>query len=68
MRWLVRGAKAHDSLFFHCTPLLLSFLIYLLTQPQFFADSGHGGQTRDLDGDEIDGYDEGQFQLFGFYL
>lgn len=22
------------------------------------ADSGHGGQTRDLDGDEIDGYDE----------
>ncbi|KZP14335.1 hypothetical protein FIBSPDRAFT_921414 [Athelia psychrophila] len=38
MRWLVRGAKAHDSLFFHY--------------------SGHGGQTRDLDGDEIDGYDE----------
>ncbi|KAF7974172.1 hypothetical protein HWV62_13301 [Athelia sp. TMB] len=43
MRWLVRGAKADDSLFFH-----------LLTR----ADSGHGGQTRDLDGDEIDGYDE----------
>ena len=26
-------------------------------------DSGHGGQTKDLDGDEEDGYDEG-----GFYL
>ena len=22
-------------------------------------DSGHGGQTKDLDGDEEDGYDEG---------
>jgi hypothetical protein len=22
-------------------------------------DSGHGGQTKDLDGDEADGYDEG---------
>ena len=22
-------------------------------------DSGHGGQTRDLDGDEVDGLDEG---------
>ena len=28
-----------------------------------FEDSGHGGQTKDLDGDEEDGYDEG-----GFYL
>lgn len=24
------------------------------------SDSGHGGQTRDLDGDEVDGYDEGK--------
>jgi hypothetical protein len=23
-------------------------------------DSGHGGQTKDLDGDEDDGYDEGE--------
>lgn len=23
-------------------------------------DSGHGGQTKDLDGDEDDGYDEGK--------
>ncbi|KAG6826216.1 hypothetical protein H0H92_000683 [Tricholoma furcatifolium] len=38
MHWLVRGAKPHDSLFFHY--------------------SGHGGQTKDLNGDEIDGFDE----------
>ncbi|KIM47214.1 hypothetical protein M413DRAFT_440710 [Hebeloma cylindrosporum] len=38
MKWLVRGAKKDDSLFFHY--------------------SGHGGQTRDLDGDEVDGWDE----------
>ena len=25
----------------------------------FYSDSGHGGQTKDLDGDEEDGYDEG---------
>jgi len=24
-------------------------------------DSGHGGQTKDLDGDEADGYDEGKY-------
>lgn len=29
----------------------------------FFHYSGHGGQTRDLDGDEIDGYDEVIFPL-----
>ncbi|TFK35668.1 peptidase C14, caspase domain-containing protein [Crucibulum laeve] len=38
MQWLVQGARANDSLFFHY--------------------SGHGGQTKDLDGDEGDGYDE----------
>ncbi len=25
----------------------------------FTPDSGHGGRTRDLDGDEVTGYDEG---------
>jgi hypothetical protein len=25
----------------------------------FCVDSGHGGQTKDLDGDEADGFDEG---------
>ncbi|TCD61159.1 Metacaspase [Steccherinum ochraceum] len=38
MRWLVKDAHPHDSLFFHY--------------------SGHGGQTKDKDGDEIDGWDE----------
>lgn len=31
-----------------------------LALPSDRADSGHGGQTPDVDGDEIDGYDEGQ--------
>jgi len=43
MKWLVKGAKAHDSLFFHY--------------------SGHGGQTPDEDGDEVDGFDEVIFPL-----
>ena len=34
-----------------CCSVTNSFLIL---------DSGHGGQTRDLDGDEDDGYDEGK--------
>lgn len=38
MRWLVEGAQANDSLFFHY--------------------SGHGGSTKDLNGDEDDGNDE----------
>ncbi|PBK87185.1 peptidase C14 [Armillaria gallica] len=38
MRWLVKDAQPHDSLFFHY--------------------SGHGGQTRDKDGDKVDGYDK----------
>ena len=24
-------------------------------------DSGHGGQTKDLNGDEVDGFDEGAY-------
>jgi len=43
IRWLVRGAHKHDSLFFHY--------------------SGHGSQIRDLNGDEVDGYDEVIFPL-----
>lgn len=39
MHWLVEGAQATDSLFFHF--------------------SGHGGQTKDIDGDEEDALDEG---------
>ncbi|KAJ3920169.1 peptidase C14, caspase domain-containing protein, partial [Lentinula edodes] len=29
----------------------------------FFHYSGHGGQTKDLDGDEADGYDEARFKV-----
>jgi len=43
MHWLVKNARAHDSLVFHY--------------------SGHGGQTKDLDGDEEDGFDEVIFPL-----
>ncbi|TFK47431.1 hypothetical protein OE88DRAFT_804644 [Heliocybe sulcata] len=43
MRWLVKDAQPHDSLFIHY--------------------SGHGGQTKDLDGDEVDGLDEDIYPL-----
>jgi hypothetical protein len=55
MRWLVRSARPDDSLFFHCKDLSLFNFPYLTA----YLDSGHGGQTPDLDGDEIDGLDEG---------
>ena len=32
----------------------------------FFHYSGHGGQTKDLDGDEADGYDEGKTFVWTF--
>jgi hypothetical protein len=39
----------------------LEWLLPINPDLSFFpTDSGHGGQTRDLNGDEIDGYDEGQ--------
>ncbi|KAK7060410.1 Ca(2+)-dependent cysteine protease [Paramarasmius palmivorus] len=40
MKWLVKGACPHDSLFFH------------------YSCVGHGSRQEDLDGDELDGYDE----------
>jgi hypothetical protein len=55
MKWLVKDARAHDSLFIHCK-------CSICPKPQFayvFLDSGHGGQIKDNDGDEVDGYDEG---------
>jgi hypothetical protein len=57
MRWLVEDAKPNDSLFFHCMCASLSMLVY--RGLYCYLDSGHGGQTKDLDGDEDDGYDEG---------
>jgi hypothetical protein len=32
------------------------------------SDSGHGGQTKDTDGDEADGHDEGLFLRLKFYF
>ena len=55
MRWLVRGAHKHDSLFIHCTSVFKGYL----NLPTHGVDSGHGSQVRDLNGDEVDGYDEG---------
>jgi hypothetical protein len=45
-------------------PYFFTVCSNLLSQPghhfyHFKPDSGHGGQTKDMDGDEIDGYDEG---------
>ena len=59
MKWLVRGARRDDSLFFHCKSSFsgsqrgITDLVLL--------DSGHGGQTKDLNGDEVDGFDEGAY-------
>ena len=52
----MRDAQPNDSLFFHCELYLRDLLAVsnLIT----LADSGHGGQTKDLDGDEADGFDE----------
>lgn len=58
MHWLVQGARAHDALFFHCGYFLKGRNLPARTHFEL-SDSGHGGQTRDLDGDEIDGFDEG---------
>jgi hypothetical protein len=59
MQWLVRDARPNDSLFFHCERALSEWVNPLV---DLLKDSGHGGQTKDLDGDEADGYDEGQYQ------
>jgi hypothetical protein len=58
MHRLVQGARPHDSLFFHCTSQVLN---QLCMATSVALDSGHGGQTPDLDGDEIDGFDEGVY-------
>jgi hypothetical protein len=58
MEWLVRDAAPNDSLFFHCK-FGLMYAVYISSS--FLSDSGHGGQTKDLDGDEADGFDEGCF-------
>jgi hypothetical protein len=55
MHWLVKDARPNDSLFFH-----YSGESAFVSPRVCLADAvpGHGGQTKDLDGDEEDGYDE----------
>ena len=57
MNWLVRDASPDDSLFFHCQCISCGIWGWLYSH-YIYSDSGHGGQTKDLDGDEEDGYDE----------
>ena len=65
MLWLVEGAQPNDSLFFHysgrgfCSYFVFSLgllFAFLLRRPSFL--SGHGSQSTDYDGDEVDGSDE----------
>lgn len=64
MRWLVKDAQPHDSLFFHCKSTnMISRVAYVNA---IDLDSGHGGQIPDTDGDEIDGFDEGKCALHPF--
>ncbi len=58
MSWLVKGARREDSLVFHCMSLF-SRLCFFCFPSVTLPDSGHGGQIRDQNGDEADGYDEG---------
>ena len=51
MRWLVQGAQPNDSLFFH-------YVHFAVLHTALTVQSGHGGSTKDLDGDEDDGMDE----------
>ena len=56
MHWLVKDARPNDSLFFHYSGALR--LIRQIQPQHTNIHAGHGGQTKDLDGDEDDGYDE----------
>ena len=40
--------------------MLFSIFELRLNFKEIPTDSGHGGRTPDKDGDEVDGYDEGQ--------
>jgi metacaspase-1 len=61
MKWLVKDAKKHDSLFFHCniTPPLVTIMVGVHSLFITSVDSGHGGQVKDETGKESDGMDEG---------
>lgn len=42
-----------------CSSIVRDQLLFLIFFTHHQVDSGHGGQTKDTDGDEGDGYDEG---------
>ena len=56
--WSIMPKHTIPSSSIVCAFLFWRFLFLKLRQ-----DSGHGGQTRDLDGDEVDGWDEGPTEL-----
>lgn len=56
MHWLVKDARPNDSLFFHYSGKNIMRLC--IEMRPCAKITGHGGQTKDLDGDEPDGYDE----------
>lgn len=55
MKDLVKDAEAGDSFFVHCKWLVAP---QRLQTDSFNADSGHGGQIKDQEDDEVDGWDE----------
>ena len=56
MHWLVKGAEPKDSLFFHYSGNSFKMVCIPVVLAKFYP--GHGGQTKDQDGGEDDGYDE----------
>jgi hypothetical protein len=58
MHWLVKDARPNDSLFFHYSGEFCAVSARVLGSRHLTWVTGHGGQTKDLDGDEEDGYDE----------
>ena len=59
-QWLVTGAKANDSLFFHCATYI-PLAGYCQHHSTGHPDSGHGGQKPDTSGGrEVDGMDESE--------
>lgn len=54
-RNLVVDAREGDNLFLYCKSIREQYFLHAHSMPV----SGHGTQVKDLDGDEIDGKDEG---------
>jgi metacaspase-1 len=57
MQWLVKDARPNDSLFFHCG----SNFPVVKVKLKGVSDSGHGGLTKNLTGQEESGFDDGVY-------